>query len=75
MFMGCALVVWRLGMTAVVRVDVRWSFAIAALWAAVSLVRGVKLAMSAVRLRRIWKRAVPVVGYEAMLACGGRSRG
>ena len=59
------------GHGAVVRVDVRWSFAIAALWAAVSLVRGVKLAMSAVRLRRIWKRAVPVVGYEAMLAAAG----
>ncbi len=59
------------GNTAVVRVDVRWSFAIAALWAAVSLVRGVKLAMSAVRLRTIWKRAVPVVGYEAMLAAAG----
>ena len=59
------------GNAAVVRVDVRWSFAIAALWAAVSLVRGVKLAMSAVRLRRIWKRAVPVVGYEAMLVAAG----
>jgi beta-lactamase regulating signal transducer with metallopeptidase domain len=56
---------------AVVRVDVRWSFAIAALWMAVSLVRGVKLAMSAVRLRRIWKRAVPVAGCEAMLAAAG----
>ena len=59
------------GHAAVVRVDVRWSFAIAALWLAVSLVRGVKLAMSAVRLRRIWKRAVPVAGYEAMLAAAG----
>ncbi len=56
---------------AVVRVDVRWSFAIAALWMAVSLVRGVKLAVSAVRLRRIWKRAVPVAGCEAMLAAAG----
>jgi beta-lactamase regulating signal transducer with metallopeptidase domain len=56
---------------AVVRVDVRWSFAIAALWMAVSLMRGVKLAVSAVRLRRIWKRAVPVAGCEAMLAAAG----
>jgi len=55
----------------VVRIDVRWSFAIAALWMAVSLVRGVKLAMSAVRLRRIWKRGAPVAGYEAMLAAAG----
>ncbi len=59
------------GHAAVVRVDVRWSFAIAAIWMMVSLVRGVKLAMSAVRLRRIWKRAVPVAGCEAMLAAAG----
>ena len=59
------------GHAAVVRVDARWSFAIAALWLAVSLVRGVKLAMSAVRLHRIWKRAVPVGGYEAMLSAAG----
>ena len=50
--------------SAVVQVDVRWSFAIAALWLMVSLVRGVKLAMSAVRLRGIWKRAVPVEGLR-----------
>jgi beta-lactamase regulating signal transducer with metallopeptidase domain len=43
-----------------VHVDVRWGFAIAALWAAFSLVRGAKLVMSAVRLRKIWKRATPV---------------
>ena len=55
------------GHAAVVRVDARWSFAIAALWLAVSLVRGVKLAMSAVRLRGIWKRAVVVEGYEEVL--------
>ncbi len=59
------------GHDAVVRVDERWSFAVAALWLTVSLVRGVKLAVSAVRLRRIWKRAVPVSGYEAMLAAAG----
>jgi BlaR1 peptidase M56 len=59
------------GPSAVVRVDVRWSFAIAALWLTVSLVRGVKLAMSALRLRRIWKRAMPVEGYEPMLATAG----
>src|SRR5271167_4030960 len=37
------------GRGAVVQLDVRWSFAIAALWLTVSLVRAVKLAMSAVR--------------------------
>jgi BlaR1 peptidase M56 len=55
----------------VVQVDVRWSFAIAALWLTVSLVRGVKLAMSAVRLRGIWKRAVPVEGCDAVLLAAG----
>jgi hypothetical protein len=59
------------GRGALVQVDVRWSFAIAALWVMVSLVRGVKLAMSAVRLRAIWKRAVPVEGHSAMLSAAG----
>ena len=48
------------GHVAVVHVDPRWSFAIALLWLAVSAARGVKLAIGAVRLRAIWKRAIPV---------------
>ena len=56
---------------AVVHVDVRWSFVIAAIWLAASLVRGVKLAMSAVRLRGIWKRAVVVEGCDEVLAAAG----
>jgi hypothetical protein len=59
------------GRGALVQVDVRWSFAIAALWLMVSLVRGVKLAMSALRLRGIWKRAVPVEGCEEILSAAG----
>jgi|HubBroStandDraft_6_1064221.scaffolds.fasta_scaffold21736_3 hypothetical protein len=59
------------GRGAVVQVDVRWSFAIAALWLIASLVRGVKLAMSAVRLHGIWKRAVPVEGCDAVLLAAG----
>ncbi len=59
------------GSGAVVHVDVRWSFAIAALWLMVSLVRAVKLAMSAVRLRGIWKRAKPVAGCDAVLSAAG----
>jgi hypothetical protein len=59
------------GRGAMVQVDVRWSFAIAALWMIVSLVRGTQLAMSAVRLRGIWKRAVPVEGTEALLSAAG----
>jgi hypothetical protein len=59
------------GRGAVVRLDVRWTFAIAALWLTVSLVRAVKLAMSAVRLRGIWKRAVPVEGCDEVLLAAG----
>ncbi len=56
---------------ALVNVDVRWSFAIAAVWLIVSLVRGLRLAMSAVRLHRIWKRAVPVAGCDEVLSAAG----
>jgi hypothetical protein len=59
------------GRGAVVHLDVRWTFAIAALWLMVSLVRAVKLAMSAVRLRGIWKRAVPVEGCDEVLQAAG----
>jgi BlaR1 peptidase M56 len=59
------------GRGAVVHLDVRWTFAIAALWLMVSLVRAVKLAMSAVRLRGIWKRAVPVEGCDEVLLAAG----
>jgi len=63
------------GHGAAVQVDVRWSFAIAALWLMVSLVRGVRLAISAVQLHEIWKRATPVeMGSEcsSALAAAGR---
>jgi BlaR1 peptidase M56 len=59
------------GRGAVVQLDVRWTFAIAGLWLMVSLVRAVKLVMSAVRLRGIWKRAVPVEGCDAVLLASG----
>jgi hypothetical protein len=49
-------------------VDVRWSFAIAAVWVLLSGIRAVGLGLSAVRLRGIWKRATPVaVGFAAGL--------
>jgi len=59
------------GRGSLVHIDVRWSFAIAALWLIASLVRGSKLVMSAVRLRGIWKRAVPVEGSELLLSAAG----
>jgi hypothetical protein len=43
-----------------VHVDVRWSFAVAAVWLLLSGIRAVGLGLSAARLRAIWKRATPV---------------
>jgi BlaR1 peptidase M56 len=58
-----------------VHVDVRWSFAIAAVWALLSGIRAVGLGLSAVRLRGIWKRATPVdVGFAAGLLAGDNGR-
>lgn len=62
------------GHTALVHADVRWSFVIAGVWLMVSLVRGIRLAMSAVRLRGIWKRAVPVEGCGEVLSAAGFPR-
>ena len=59
------------GRAAWVHVDVRWSFVIAGVWLAASLTRGVKLAMSAVRLRGIWKRAEVVEGCDEVLLAAG----
>lgn len=44
----------------VLHVDVRWSLLVAAVWAVLSLVRGVQLVSSAVHLWRIARRATPV---------------
>jgi hypothetical protein len=59
------------GRAAWLHVDVRWSFVIAAVWLAASLTRGVKLVMSAVRLRGIWKRAEVVEGCDEVLQGAG----
>jgi beta-lactamase regulating signal transducer with metallopeptidase domain len=45
---------------ALIKVDARWSLAIAALWLSLSLVRAIKLASGALHLRSMWKRAVPL---------------
>jgi beta-lactamase regulating signal transducer with metallopeptidase domain len=57
-----------------VHVDVRWSFAIAAVWLLLSAIRAVGLGLSAVRLRTIWKQATPVAaGFESgLLRMDGR---
>ena len=42
------------------RIDVRWSLLIAALWAAASVCRALDLALHSLRLRRLWRSALPV---------------
>ena len=42
------------------QLDLRWSVAIAALWAAFSLMRAVDLLAHTARVRRLWKQAMPV---------------
>jgi beta-lactamase regulating signal transducer with metallopeptidase domain len=51
---------------AMVQMDVRWSFAIAGLWVILSLFRAAELVTSALRLRGIWRRAIPVRAEEAL---------
>lgn len=43
-----------------IHLDPRWSMAIVALWAVLSLWKGIELILSAIRLRGIARRAVPV---------------
>ena len=59
------------------RLDERWSLAIALLWAAAAIVRGAGLGIHAVRLRALWKSAVPVEleGRLQTLADGAWGRG
>ena len=61
-----------------VRLDLRWSVAIAGLWAMLSVWRGTQLILSAIRLRRLANRATPVPADPALLALlkggqGGRA--
>lgn len=46
--------------TPLVTLDARWSFAIAALWIAAAAVRTGDLVMHTIRVRRIWRDALPV---------------
>lgn len=43
-----------------IQLNLRWGLVIAALWAAASALRAVDLAIHSLRLRRLWKAAVPV---------------
>ena len=55
-----------------VHLDPRWSFALAGVWAALSLARAVQLIFGAIHLRRLGGRAVPVpVNAELQLLLSG----
>ena len=61
-----------------VRLDLRWSVALAGLWAMLSVWRGTQLILSAIRLRRLANRATPIPPDPALLALlkggqGGRA--
>jgi beta-lactamase regulating signal transducer with metallopeptidase domain len=59
------------------QLDIRWSMAICALWAVATLVRAGDLAVHSLRLRKLWKDAVPVElgGRFTESAAGLWSRG
>ncbi len=42
------------------QLDARWTFVVAGLWLAASLIRATDLAISSLRLRRLWRTAAPV---------------
>lgn len=58
---------------AMLHIDVRWSYAIAAVWALLSAIRAGKLAVSALRLHGLWKRSTPVeVDAAPVMMTGSR---
>ena len=52
--------------------DASWCVWIAAVWAAISLTRGITLLVAALRVRALWKRAWPVEAALPELARGAR---
>jgi beta-lactamase regulating signal transducer with metallopeptidase domain len=60
--------------SAMVQLDIRWSFAIAALWALFSLVSAIKLTITTLRLRQLWKHATPVEASADWSALPSNSR-
>jgi beta-lactamase regulating signal transducer with metallopeptidase domain len=63
-----------------IQLDIRWSIALGGVWLAASIYRSVDLAIHAIRLRKIWKSAIPVEvtdelkgSEKASVALWGRS--
>jgi beta-lactamase regulating signal transducer with metallopeptidase domain len=57
----------------ILHADIRWSFAIAGLWALMSTIRAAQLAHSIVRLRAIARRSVPVESVPSTALDGPRT--
>ena len=57
-----------------IHLDFRWGVAIAVLWILMSMVRGLQLAMSVLRLRRIANQAMPVEAGDAWKNLLSRTR-
>jgi beta-lactamase regulating signal transducer with metallopeptidase domain len=55
-----------------IQLDVRWSYAIAAVWIVFSLARATKLGISGLRLHGLWKRATPVPADLGSVLSGTR---
>jgi beta-lactamase regulating signal transducer with metallopeptidase domain len=64
-FRGHGTGVWP-ARVAALNLDLRWSLAIAGVWAALSLWRGTQLMVSAMRLRGLAKRAMPMEGEHGI---------
>lgn len=53
---------------ALLQIDARWGLAIAGIWVVASAIRGVDLIVHSLRLRRLWKTAVPFAVSESLTA-------
>ncbi len=48
------------------QLDIRWSLGIGALWIAASVLRAVDLSLHSLRLRRLWRTAVPIASGDLL---------
>ncbi len=54
-----------------IQLDLRWGVAIAGVWLAASVYRAMNLAIHTVRLRKVWKSAVPVEAGKGLAGLDG----
>ncbi len=72
---GTAVAVAGLPQRAWLHLDMRWSMALVAFWAAASLLRGIELGAHTLRLRRFWKQAASMdLPLQVADLCAGVKR-